>query len=80
MAAVVLSKRCLCVGVRVGNMKDQCNIEGCHGYHYIVPTPIGFVECCTDCDHRSLHHNRRKEVKSIDFEDRRKNASIDPVS
>jgi hypothetical protein len=45
----------------------------CHkGYHYCILNNIGFLEVCTDCDFKLLHHNRRKELKPINFKDRRK--------
>jgi hypothetical protein len=55
-------------------MKQKCEVSGCRGFHYIQPSEIGFLELCTDCDFKHLHHNRRIKQSPIEFKDRRCNS------
>lgn len=52
-------------------MKQKCTMPKCKGFHSIQPTVLGWLEVCTTCKFRKLHHNRRIKQEPIEFKDRR---------
>ena len=47
------------------------------GFTYCGFNGCAWIEYCTnDCGYQALHHNRRKEQKKIEFDDRRQNAGV----
>jgi len=50
---------------------NRCKQDNCEGFLYCTYNGFLWIERCTNCGHEEKHHNRRKEQKDIEFEDRR---------